>query len=401
MRGPQIQRAMVGRDVSEHHRAATPLELLFDLCFVVAVSQAVSGLHHFAVEGNFAEGIQRYSFAFFAIWWPWVNFTWFASAFDTDDIAYRLAVLVQIGGNLTIAAGIPRYFEQQDYTVLVIGYVIMRLGLVELWLRAARNDPRAGPAAKRFAFGITLVQIGWVVRLFVPHDVGVPMIAALMLAELAVPIWAERAGRTQWHPGHIAERYGLFTLIVLGESILGATVSIQSAFDAGEDVTSLVMIAAGGLLIVFAMWWLYFDQPTDGSLRMFWRGESGLRESPFIFGYGHLFIFATAAAVGGGLEIAVDFATHHTGISAPQAAAMIAGPVALYLTSIWVLRFTLNQTPTLKTVMYSAAIGLVLCTMWLEQPVLPIGLITAGLVTALVLVRWRIESRAAAAQPAD
>jgi low temperature requirement protein LtrA len=401
MRGPQIQRAMVGRDVSEHHRAATPLELLFDLCFVVAVSQAVSGLHHFAVEGNFAEGIQRYSFAFFAIWWPWVNFTWFASAFDTDDIAYRLAVLVQIGGNLTIAAGIPRYFEQQDYTVLVIGYVIMRLGLVELWLRAARNDPRAGPAAKRFAFGITLVQIGWVVRLFVPHDVGVPMIAALMLAELAVPIWAERAGRTQWHPGHIAERYGLFTLIVLGESILGATVSIQSAFDAGEDVTSLVMIAAGGLLIVFAMWWLYFDQPTDGSLRMFWRGESGLRESPFIFGYGHLFIFATAAAVGGGLEIAVDFATHHTGISAPQAAAMIAGPVALYLTSIWVLRFTLNQTPTLKTVMYSAAIGLVLCTMWLEQPVLPIGLITAGLVTALVLVRWRIESRAAASQPAD
>src|SRR6185503_2889817 len=160
-------------------------------------------------------------------------------------------------------------------------------------------------------------------------------------------------------------------------------------------------IAAGGLLIVFAMWWLYFDQPTDGSLRRFWRGEAGLRESPFIFGYGHLFIFATAAAVGGGLEIAVDFATHHTGISAPQAAAMIAGPVALYLTSIWVLRFTLHQTPTLKTIMYSAAIGLVLCTMWLEQPVLPIGLITAGLVTALVLVRWRIESRAAAAQPAD
>jgi low temperature requirement protein LtrA len=400
MRGPQIQRTMVSRDISEHHRAATPLELLFDLCFVVAVSQAVSGLHHFAVEGHFAEGITRYSFAFFAIWWPWVNFTWFASAFDTDDIAYRLAVFVQIAGNLTIAAGIPRYFEQQDYTVLVIGYVIMRLGLVELWLRAAHNDPRLGPTAKRFAIGITLVQIGWVVRLFVPNG-GVPIIIALMLAELAVPIWAERAGHTQWHPGHIAERYGLFTLIVLGESILGATVSIQSAFDAGEEVASLIMIAAGGLLTVFAMWWLYFDQPTDGSLRRFWRGEAGLRESPFVFGYGHLFIFASAAAVGGGLEIAVDFATHHTGISAPQAAAMIAGPVALYLACIWVLRFTLHQIPILKTIMYASAICLVLCTIVLVQPVLPIGLVSAGLVTALVLVRWRIESRASVPQPAD
>lgn len=396
MRGPQIQRAMVSRDISEHHRAATPLELLFDLCFVVAVSQAVSGLHQLAVEGRFADGISRYAFAFFAIWLPWVNFTWFASAFDTDDIAYRLAVLVQIAGNLTIAAGIPRYFEHTDLKVMVVGYIIMRLGLVELWLRAARNDPRAAPAAKRFSIGIVLVQFGWAIQLLLPNWIGIPLIAVLMVSELLVPVWAERASRTHWHPGHIAERYGLFTLIVLGESILGATVSIQSAFDAGEETARLIMIAAGGLLIVFAMWWLYFDQPTGSSLRRFWSGEGTRRESPFLFGYGHLFIFASAAAVGAGLEIAVDFATHHAQATAHQAAAMIAVPVALYLACVWVLRFTLRQSPAGKTILYAVAIGLVLSTIWLKQPVLPIGLIAAGLVTTLVVVRWRLEARPAA-----
>jgi low temperature requirement protein LtrA len=397
----QVQRAMVGRDNTEPHRAPTPLELLFDLCFVVAVSQAVTGLHHFAVEGRFADGVLRFGLVFFAIWWAWVNFSWFASAFDTDDVTYRVVVLVQIAGNLVIAAGIPRFFEHMDLKVMVAGYVIMRLGLVSLWLRVARSDSAAAPTARRYALGVTLVQIGWAAALLVPDRARVPDFVVLALFELSVPIWAERPGMTHWHPGHIAERYGLFTLIVLGESILGATVSIQSAFDAGEEVARLIMIAAGGLLTVFAMWWLYFDQPTDGSLRRFWRGEAGLRESPFLFGYGHLFIFASAAAVGGGLEIAVDYATHHTEISAHQAAAMIAGPVALFLVCIWILRFTLHQTPALKTVMYAIAIALVLASIALSDPVLPIGLVAAALVTVLTIVRWRLESRAAAPQPAD
>jgi low temperature requirement protein LtrA len=396
MRGPQLKRTMVSRDHTEHHRAASPLELFFDLTFVVAVAQAVAGLHHMAVEGHFADGILRYSFAFFVIWWPWVNFTWFASAFDTDDIAYRLAVFVQIGGNLTIAAGIPRFFRDMDLTILVIGYVIMRLGLVELWLRAARNDPSAGAAARRYALGIVVLQICWTIRLFLPDWLGMPLFVLFIAGELLIPVWAERAGMTRWHPGHIAERYGLFTIIVLGESILGASISIQSALDEGEELAQLLMIAAGGLLVVFAMWWLYFDGPTDGSLRRFRSGRATRRDSPFLFGYGHLFIFATAAAVGAGLEIAVDFATHHAHISAHQAAAMIAVPVALYLGCMWTLRYTLRQCPPRKATMYALAIGLVLATIWIRFPVLAIGLIAATAVTAMVVVRWRLEEASGA-----
>src|SRR5215831_18742314 len=111
-------RQMVSRDADEAHRAATPLELLFDLCFVVGVSQAAGRLHHALADGQYAHGIGHYLMVFFATWWAWVNFTWFASAYDNDDVPYRVAALVQIAGVLVIAAGVPRAFDHADFAVV-------------------------------------------------------------------------------------------------------------------------------------------------------------------------------------------------------------------------------------------------------------------------------------------
>ncbi|MER6793063.1 low temperature requirement protein A, partial [Amycolatopsis mediterranei] len=133
-------RPMRSRDRGEDHRVATPLELLFDLCFVVAVGQAAAALHHALAEGHAAHGVSSFAMVFFAIWWGWLNFSWFASAFDTDDVPYRLATLVQIAGGLTIAAGVSSAFEG-DFRVIVAGYVLMRLALVGQWLRAAGAAP--------------------------------------------------------------------------------------------------------------------------------------------------------------------------------------------------------------------------------------------------------------------
>ena len=99
---------MVARRADEEHRSSTVLELFFDLCFVVAVAQAAAGLHHAISEDAVADGVVAYVMVFFAVWWAWMNFTWFASAYDTDDIAYRLTTLVQIAGALVFAAGVPR-----------------------------------------------------------------------------------------------------------------------------------------------------------------------------------------------------------------------------------------------------------------------------------------------------
>jgi low temperature requirement protein LtrA len=109
------------RDRDERHRASTPLEVLFDLCFVVAVAQAADHLHQALVQGQVADAVVSYGSVFFAIWWARMNFTWFASAYDTDDLAYRLLTLLQIGGVLLLAAGVPDGFDRQDFTVVTLG----------------------------------------------------------------------------------------------------------------------------------------------------------------------------------------------------------------------------------------------------------------------------------------
>ena len=102
---------MTPRDPEQPHRAATPLELFFDLCFVVAIALAADSLHHGLVEDHIGESILRYCLVFFALWWAWMNFTWFASAYDTDDGPYRDRNFTLMAGALVIAAGVPRTFE--------------------------------------------------------------------------------------------------------------------------------------------------------------------------------------------------------------------------------------------------------------------------------------------------
>src|SRR6204780_1441003 len=146
------------RDINEQHRASTPLELLFDLSFVVAVSQAVDQLSTWLGAGHFHTAIVSYLLVFFDIWWAWVNFTWFASAYDVDDLLYRGHTFVHVIGVLILAAGVASAFTAGNFTVMTIGYVVMRIAMVAQWLRAAAGDPAARPAAPRYGARIRLPQ---------------------------------------------------------------------------------------------------------------------------------------------------------------------------------------------------------------------------------------------------
>jgi low temperature requirement protein LtrA len=359
------------RSPAERHRASTPLELFFDLVFVVAVAQAAGGLHHTLVEGRIGEAVLGYGLTFFALWWAWVNFTWFASAYDPGDVAYRLLVFVQMAGSLVMAAGIPRAFAARDLGVITLGYVIMRVALVAQWLRAARGDPGRRSCALRYALGVGVLQVGWIVRLLLPAGWALPAFFVLAAGELLVPVWAERAAPTTWHPGHIAERYGLFTIIVLGESVLAGSVAIQAAARSSESVAHLATSVVGGLVIVFSMWWLYFDEPAHrlGSLR-----------AAFLWGYGHLPIFASAAAVGPGIAIATEHATGGVEIGARAAGAAVAVPVATYLLALWALHRGLGLGGTAGSAWTPAAVLVVLLTPWTREPVLGSGLGLASLI---------------------
>ena len=208
---------MAPRDPAEDHRTASPLELLFDLVFVVAVGFAATNLHEIEAEGHVTAAVLSYALVFFSIWWAWINFTWFATSFDTDDWLYRVTTFVQMAGVLVLAAGVGPAMQDGDFTVVVIGYVVMRLALVAQWIRAAVSSPAYRSNAVRYAVGVVVVQALWVAMLFLPAG-SVPFVApVLVLLEMAVPVWAESATTTTpWHRHHLAERYSLFTLIVLG-----------------------------------------------------------------------------------------------------------------------------------------------------------------------------------------
>jgi len=252
---------MRGRDASEEHRGASSLELLFDLTFVVAIAQLALQLSHGGDEVTGPEKIGPYLMVFFAIWWAWISFTWFASAYDTDDVLYRVFAVVQMAGVLVLAAGVPAAFADGDFRAIALGYLVMRIGLVAHWVRVAVEHPGGRATALRYITGIAVAQLGWLVWLLLPRD-GMPLAFLVLVAiELSVPVWAERRGKLSWHPGHIAERYGLFVILLLGESVLAATNGARAALVDGGVTADLVVISLAGLVLLVGLWWTYFLDP--------------------------------------------------------------------------------------------------------------------------------------------
>jgi low temperature requirement protein LtrA len=378
---------MRARSTQEPHRASTPLEAFFDLCFVVAVAAAGVPLHHSLAERHVAFGVGHFLLVFFAIWWAWMNFTWFASAYDTDDGVYRITTMVQIAGALVLAAGVEPAFDGGDFRVVTAGYVIMRLALVGQWLRAARSDVERRPVALRYAFGVAIVQVAWLLRLALPESLLVAAFLILVVAELAVPIWAERApgGPTTFHPHHIVERYGLFTLIVLGETVSAATLAVRGALDeGGHETRPLLELAVAGLIIVFALWWVYFDRSAHNLLNT-------LRGS-MMWGYGHYFIFAAAAGVGAGLSVAVDHTTGTAEISDRLNGYAVAVPVAVYLFTVWLLHIRPHQSGPILVV-FPAASVLVLLAPLGPEPIEVMAGILVVLVGISVTLGHRVPDR--------
>jgi low temperature requirement protein LtrA len=318
---------MVPRSPHEHPRTATSLELFFDLVFVVAIAFAGAQLHHALSANHAAQGVLSFVLVFFAIWWAWMGFTWFASAFDVDDVPYRIAVWVQMAGALVIAAGVAAAFEKGNFTSITLGYVLMRIASVAQWLRASAQCDGYGQTCRRYAVGISLVQLGWVANLATPQPWALTAFLLLAVCEIAVPMWAEKAKKTPWHPHHIAERYGLFTIIVLGESVLAAVLGVQTASAHANWSQDLLLFCAGAFLVVFCMWWLYFEDSVAERLE-------GLRTA-YVWGYGHFVVFAAAAATGAGLAVQVDVLMGEAKVSAPVGAASLAVPVALYVLAVW------------------------------------------------------------------
>ena len=293
-----VRRHMSGRDVHESHRASTPLEALFDLTTVVAVAAAATRLHHGLTESSGGEAALAFVQSFFAIWWPWMSYTWFASAYDTDDVPFRMATLVQMIGVLLIAAGIPEAASAD--LAGVVGFFFMRVALVAQWWRASVEHPERRLTCRRYAVAIGLLQLLWLARTaWVPAEWLFPAFCALAALELAVPVWAARAGETPWHPHHVTERYGLFTIILLGECMMAAANAMTGVLAVQGWSLDLLLVSMAIVGLILGLWWAYFLVPFAQVLH--YRRERG-----FLWGYGHAMVFASLAVLGGVLEVVAD-----------------------------------------------------------------------------------------------
>jgi low temperature requirement protein LtrA len=353
-------RPMTGRDPRERHRVASPLELVYDLTLVVAFGVAGSESAHALAAGHFWPGVVGFGVMMWAVVWCWINYTWFASAYDTDDWFVRLAVLTQMVGVVVLALGIPSIFAgfehgwELDGRVTVAGYVVMRVAMVALWLRAASGHPERRATALTYAVGVGIAQVAWVVLvlwLHVPFPVWPFVFAAIFAFELAVPWWAERRkGGTPWHPHHIAERYSLLAIIALGECVLGTVAAVQALIGEHGWTAEAAAIALLGVGLTMGMWWLYFAMPSGELL-------AARPERCFLWGYGHMPLYAAVTAVGAGLHLAAYLAEEHSVLGPAGTVAATAVPLAVFVLATLGL-FHFIDGHVRPAVVVAAAIGL-------------------------------------------
>jgi low temperature requirement protein LtrA len=347
------------RNPDEPGRAASTLELFFDLVFVIAVSIASSHLHDTVTEGRLGEGVVNYLLVFFGIWWAWMNFTWFATSFDTDDWLYRVLTIVQMGGVLILAAGIGPVFDDGDFRLLIAGYVLMRIIMISQWLRAARGAGAARGTAIVYAVGIGIVQVLWVAWLAVDDPVlrGFGL-GVLIFAEVAVPVIAETRGTTPWHPHHITERYGCFTIIVLGESLLASANTIFEALGEVADIVPLISLGVLSLIVTAAMWWIYFWPPHHRAI-----GSLG---GSLKYGYGHYFIFAAAGAFSAGVGIEADSQLGSSALDPALATFTVSVPIVVFVLGVWLLAIRPNANGIVNTIVPVCALLVLL------DPLIPV-----------------------------
>jgi low temperature requirement protein LtrA len=234
-------------DNQEHQ--VTPLELFFDLVFVFAITQVTTLLSHDATWGGVLHGM----LVLVALWWAWTGYAWLTSTLDVDEGGVRLAMLAAMGAMLVAALAVPGAFAD-DAVLFGVAYLLVRLLHIVLYAIVGRDDPDLVAAVLRFAptsiFGASLLVLAG----FLEGDVRIVVWVVALAIDYVGPavLGAGRGWRVA--PEHFAERHGLVILIALGESIVAIGVG------AGFELTTRVIIAAGlAIVVVSALWWLYFD----------------------------------------------------------------------------------------------------------------------------------------------
>jgi low temperature requirement protein LtrA len=340
-------RRMTGRDAHEPHRVATSLEALFDLTFATCFGLVATQFCRAQTEGHYMAALVGFSFGSFAICWARTNFSWFSSAYDTDDWSFRLVTMIQMIGVLVLAIGLPRMFasinhgEHIDNSIMVLGYVIMRIAMIFQWLRAARQDKSRRRACLTYALAISIAQVGWVIQILLDTSVfvAIALTCVFALIEFAGPLIAEfTTGGTPWHAHHIAERYSLFALIAMGEGVVGTIAVLSAVIQARGWSADVALICIAGIGLTLGMWWLYYLLPSGQVLHAH-------RNRAPVWGCGQMILVVSIVATGAGLQVAAHFIDRASRIGSLPTLLCVAIPLSAFLGSIYALHYFLVRGP--------------------------------------------------------
>lgn len=365
-------------------RAATPLELLFDLAFVVAFGQAADQLTHAIAAGHAVVGVGGFVYAIMAIASVWVSFTWFGSAFGIDDWAYRLATMVQMIGVVVLALGLPDLFrtlvhgDSIDARVIIAGYFVMRAATLLQWTRLAVQDRGQRRPALQHTLLLGISLAGWLaVAIIMPAIPGFVLAAGILfLVEITGTRLVERtSGQVGWNAHHIAERFGLLAIIALGEGVFGTVASVTALVEnAGWSFDAITVVTAG-VGLTFGLWWMYFMTPYGWILSRFRR-----KFQPFI--YLHFALYAGIVAIGAGLHVAAYAIEGTAGIGAFAATLAVILPVAVFCLAVMAAyTYMLQEFDSLHAWLSAATTAVLALAAMVSAAGAPIG-VTLLIVTA-------------------
>ncbi len=305
-------------------RKVTWLELFYDLIFVAAIIQLGDALGHDVSISGFA----AFAGHFAPLWIAWSGFTFFANRFDVDDFTHRIMVFVQMFAMGAMAISAPHAMEGH-HTIFSLCFAVAQLMVVAMHVRAWYQVPNARDYCKYWGIVFAISALAFLLSALLPTPWAYGMWGLGILAILAAPVSEVSRTLMERYPldmEHLSERYGLLTIIVLGESF----VKVLSYLSGSELATELEYVGKGslGLLLTCTVWWIYFDDVAGSHLKK----QRGAFE---VWLYGHLPLAIAITGVGVAVKKAIKF---DFGAPAPDEYRwLVAGTLCLTFASVAII----------------------------------------------------------------
>ncbi len=354
----------------EGDRHASWLELFFDLVFVVAITE----LSHELVVDHSAGGFLRFAALFIPVFVAWQGFMAYADRFDTDDLAFRLAYFAAMIAVAAMAVLIHDVANGVHSAGFAVAYVVLRSLMLALYWRAWRAVPEARPLIRFYGGGYSVGVAIWLLSLAFDTPARYVLWGIAQVLELSLPPLTTRIHRrVRTSASHLPERWALFTLIVIGESVAAVAIGTAGTNWRFHSAAAAVL----GFAAVAAVWWLYFDRRANVVLR-------GSTMSVVIYSYAHIPLLIGLASMGAGLRLLIERADRdHLG-TAPSIALL--GGVLLFLLSLIGTRTVTIGGPHGLGVTMKLAAGAIIVGLIAAESILPPLALAGGLTAVLAAV---------------